>query len=64
MQKKSNSDKIKNIIRFVLSAVISYPIVKNLELSTFYSILFFIGIYIAISLIIEAVWRIAENSKK
>jgi hypothetical protein len=47
---------LKQFIRAVAAAAIGFPIVMYLKLEGFLLMFFFFGIYIAVSLIIEAVW--------
>jgi hypothetical protein len=59
---------IKQALRVVISSAIGLPLMYHLDLKGFVLILFFFGIYIVVSLLIEAIWmqatKMSTNNKK
>jgi hypothetical protein len=52
-----------NVLRVVISAIIGYWIYKELALEGFVLFLFFFGIFIAVSILLEIIRKVIENIK-
>ena len=55
---------IKQIVRIILAAIIGYNVVQYLDLNDFIAVVFYFGIYIAVSMIIEPLWDFLEKKLK
>ncbi len=63
-EKPTKSEKLKKALQVIISAIIGWKVVHLLELTTFFSVLFFLGIYIVVSLIIEMIWRLIYKVRR
>ena len=50
-----------NVLRVLISAVIGYFVYKTLELDGFVLFIFFFGIFIAVSILLEIIRKVIEN---
>ena len=50
-----------NVLRVVISAIIGYWVYKELALEGFVLFLFFFGIFIAVSILLEIIRKVIEN---
>jgi len=63
--KLMSTDTLKNTVRIIIAAPLGYYTVKYFDISdTFLAILFYFGIYIAVSIAIEGLWRIFDKKKE
>ena len=52
-----------NVLRVVISAIIGYWVYKELALEGFVLFIFFFGIFIAVSILLEIIRKVIENIK-
>lgn len=52
-----------NILRVIISAILGYWIYKELALDGFVLFIFFFGIFIAVSILLEIIRKVFENIK-
>lgn len=63
--KLMSKDTLKNTLRIIIAAPIGYYTVKYFDISdTFLAILFYFGIYIAVSIAIEGLWRFFDKKEE
>jgi hypothetical protein len=54
---------LKHTLRILFSAVIGYVVTERLNMVGFIRIIFFFGVYIVVSLILEIVFKLFQKEK-
>lgn len=54
---------LKQFLRVLISASIGIQLVNYLELNSILTVIFFFGIYIVVSILLEAIWILFSKNK-